>query len=328
MTFARTILGDVDPSGLGVVNSHDHLIRTGAGEVYLDADHLLDDVDKAVEEATSFVAASRAWADGGTVVDMCPANCGRDVEKLAEVNARVPGLQVIAATGFHREKMYLETRSHWVSRYSVDEIAALLIADITEGVDRHDYSGPIVERTGIRAGVIKVASEYGRITAFEQKCMRAAAIASLETGCPINTHTTYGTCGIEQVDLLTSFGVPADRIAIGHIQRNADVYYLQQILDLGAYLELDGTYRIKYQPDSNRIFEFRELGARGYGDRLLLGTDSGKRGYQKAYGAVTGMDFNAAVDGPRMLDEGFDRDYVDQLLCRNGQEFFAFRGRA
>ena len=68
--------------------------------------------------------------------------------------------------------------------------------------------------------------------------------------------------------------------------------------------------------------------ARAHGDRPLLGTDSGKRGYQKAYGAVTGMDFNAAVDGPRMLDEGFDRDYVDQLLCRNGQEFFAFRGRA
>lgn len=328
MTFARTILGDVAPSTLGVVNSHDHLIRTGAGEVYLDADHLLDDVDKAVEEAGYFVEASRTWADGGTVVDMCPANCGRDVDKLVEVNRRVPGLQVIAATGFHREKMYLETRSHWVNRYSVDTIAELLIADITEGIDRHDYSGPIVERTMVRAGVIKVASEYGRITPFENKCMEAASIASLETGCPINTHTTYGTCGLEQVELLTGYGVPADHIAVGHIQRNADVYYLQQILDLGAYLELDGTYRIKYQPDSNRIMEFRELIARGYGDRLLLGTDSGKRGYQKAYGAVTGMDFNAGVDGPRMLAEGFDRADVGRLLSGNGQTFFAFRDQA
>ncbi|HET7724453.1 MAG TPA: phosphotriesterase-related protein [Propionibacteriaceae bacterium] len=326
MSYARTLKGDVAPETLGVVNAHDHLIRTGAGEVYIEADHLLDDVDKAVEEATYFVDASKNWSpDGGTIVDMCPANCGRDVDKLAEVNAKVPGLQIIIATGFHREHVYLETRSHWVSRYSVDQIADLLIADITQGIDRHDYSGPIVDRTSYKAGVIKVATAYGKITPFERKCMEASAKAAIETGCPINTHTTYGTCGLEQAQTLIGLGVPADQIAIGHIQRNADVYYLQQILDTGVYLEIDGTYRIKYQPDSNRITELRELGAKGYGKRLLLGTDSGKRSYQKAYGAVTGVDFNPAVDGPRMIAEGFDPAYVDDLLMNNGHTFFTFR---
>ena len=33
MGIVRTIHGDVDPSTLGVVNAHDHLIRIGAGEV-------------------------------------------------------------------------------------------------------------------------------------------------------------------------------------------------------------------------------------------------------------------------------------------------------
>lgn len=328
MAFVRTILGDVDPTTLGVVNAHDHLIRTGAGEVYIDGDHLLDDVDKAVEEATYFVEASKKWASGGTIIDMCPANCGRDAELLAEVNARVPGLQIVSATGFHREHVYLETRSHWVSRYTVDEIADLLIADITEGIDRYDYSGPLVERTAHKAGVIKVATAYGKITKFERKCMEASAKASIETGCPINTHTTYGTCGLEQAEELIRMGVPADQIAIGHIQRNADVYYLQQILDTGAWLEIDGTYRIKYQPDANRIMELRELGEKGYGDRILLGTDSGKRSYQKAYGAVTGVDYNPAVDGPRMIAEGFDPEYVQDLLVNNGQRFFTFRKEA
>ena len=326
MSYARTLKGDVAPQTLGVINAHDHLIRTGAGEVYIEPDHLLDSVDKAVEEATYFVDASKNWSpDGGTVVDMCPANCGRDVDKLAEVNARVPGLQIIIATGFHREHVYLETRSHWVNRYTVDQIADLLIADITVGIDRHDYSGPIVDRTPYKAGVIKIATAYGKITAFERKCMEAAAKASIETGCPINTHTTYGTCGLEQAQILIGFGVPADQIAIGHIQRNSDVYYLSQVLDTGVYLEIDGTYRIKYQPDANRIMQLRELGAKGYGKRLLLGTDSGKRSYQKAYGSVTGVDFNPAVDGPRMIAEGFDPAYVDDLLIHNGQTFFAFR---
>lgn len=328
MPFARTILGDVEPSSLGVVNAHDHLIRTGAGEVYLEHDHLLEDVDKAIEEATYFVDAARQWASGGTVVDMCPANCGRDIDRLATVARSVPGLQVIAATGFHRERVYLETRSHWVSRYTVDQIAELLVADIRDGIDRHDYSGPLVDRSAHRAGCIKVATAYGQITEFERKCLTAAALAAIETGAPINTHTTYGTCGLEQAQELIALGVRPDQIAIGHIQRNADVYYLAQILDTGVYLEIDGTYRIKYQPDSNRIMELRELGARGYGKRILLGTDSGKRSYQKAYGAVTGVDFNAAVDGPRMLAEGFDREYVDDLLINNGQVFFAFREAA
>lgn len=325
MGFARTIKGDVDPSVLGVVNAHDHLIRNGAGEVYIDSDHLLIDVDKAVYEAKLFVEASKNWATTGTVVDMCPANSGRDMDMLLEVNNRVSDLHIIATTGFHREKVYLETRSHWVSRYTVDQIAELLIADIEEGIDRHDYSGPIVDRSTAKAGCIKVATSYGMITDFERKCMRACAIAAIETGAPINTHTTFGTCGLEQAQELIKMGVPADQIAIGHIQRNADVYYLQQILDTGAYLEIDGTNRIKYQPDSNRIMELRELGNKGYGKRILLGTDSGKASYQKAYGSVTGVDYNPAVDGPRMIAEGFDREYVLDLLINNARTFFTMR---
>jgi phosphotriesterase-related protein len=326
MAFARTLRGDVAPETLGVVNSHDHLIRVGAGEVYIDPDHQLDSVEKAVEEATYFAEASKNWSSyGGTVVDMCPANCGRDVTRLAKVEEQVDGLQVILCTGFHQQKVYLETQSHWVSRYTVNQIADLIIADIVEGIDDHDYSGPIVSRTPYKAGVIKVATAYGKITAFERKCIEASCIAAIETGAPINTHTSAGTCGLEQAELMISLGVPADQIAIGHIQRNADIWYLTQILKTGVYLELDGTARLKYQPEENRIREFRELGKAGYGQRLLLGTDSGKRSYQKAYGSTTGVDYNPAVDGPRMIDEGFERAYVEQLLMYNAQTFFTMR---
>ncbi|WP_109472493.1 phosphotriesterase family protein [Ornithinimicrobium cavernae] len=324
MSFVRTILGDVDPTTLGVVNSHDHLIRIGGGEVYIDPDHLLDDVDKAVEEAGYFVDAAKNWASGGTVIDMCPADCGRDVLKLAEVNSRVPDLQVVVATGFHQEKVYLETRAHWVWQQPVSTIADLLIADIMEGVDRWDYNGPIVERTPHKAGVIKFASAYGKITDWEAKTLEAAAIAAKETGCPINTHTSAGTAALEQAQRFVELGVNPEKVAIGHTQRNADVWYLSQITKLGCYLEFDGTSRIKYRADSDRVMLVRELGELGYGKQILLGTDSGKRGYQKAYGATTGMDFDPAVFAPRLLDEGLDKEYVEDLLINNGQRFFAF----
>jgi phosphotriesterase-related protein len=93
-----------------------------------------------------------------------------------------------------------------------------------------------------------------------------------------------------------------------------------------VYLEIDGTNRIKYQPDSNRMAELAAFKKDGFEDRILLGTDSGKRSYQKAYGSVSGIDYNPAVDGPRMIDEGFDPDYVNKLLIGNARTFFAFRG--
>ena len=324
MSFVRTIRGDVAAETLGVVNCHDHLIRVGAGEVYLDADHLLDDVDKAIQEATYFVEASKSWASGGTVIDMCPAACGRSVTKLSEVNGGVDGLQIVAATGFHQEKVYLETRTSWVNQYSVNQIADLLIADITEGIDAHDYMGPIVDRTPHKAGVIKFASAYGRITAWERKTLEAVAVAAKETGCPINTHTSAGTAALEQAQEFVKLGVNPEKVAIGHVQRNADVWYLSQITKLGCYVELDGTSRIKYLPDSSRVMLVKGLRDLGYGKKILLGTDSGKRSYQRAYGSVTGVDFDPAVFAPRLLDEGLDRGFVDDLLMYNAQEFLRF----
>uniref|UniRef100_UPI0028ED8C0F phosphotriesterase family protein n=1 Tax=Propionibacterium acidifaciens TaxID=556499 RepID=UPI0028ED8C0F len=306
-------------------NAHDHLIRVGAGEVYIDPDHLLIDEDKAAQEATYFVEASKRFAPGATIVDMCPASSGRGVLKLRRVVDRVPGLHVVQATGFHQQKVYLEWRQSWVNQYTVNQIADLLIADIVEGIDRFDYMGPIVERTSVKAGVIKWATAYGRITEWERKSGRAVAIASKETGAPINTHVTAGTCGPEQARFLIDQGVAPDKIAIGHIQRNWDPWVQEQIVKLGCYVELDGTNRIKYVPDNARVNLLTVLGEKGYGKQILLGTDSGKASYQKVYGSVSGIDYDPAVFCPRLLDdEGFDPAYVEDLLINNARAFFAF----
>ncbi|MFC2266829.1 MAG: hypothetical protein ACFNKK_03475 [Peptidiphaga sp.] len=89
--------------------------------------------------------------------------------------------------------------------------------------------------------------------------------------------------------------------------------------------DLDGTNRIKYVPDHARVNLLRVLGEKGYGKQILLGTDSGKSSYQKAYGSVTGIDFDPAVFAPRLIDdEGFDRAYVQDLLVGNAAAFFAW----
>jgi len=326
MAFARTIDGDIDPAKLGAVDAHEHLIRTGGGEILVDGEDMrLIDVDKAITEARSYQVSAREFLDvDGTIVDMCPIDCGRDVEKLRAISAAVPGLNIIVTTGFQKSHMYQEESTHWISRYSVDQIAELVIADIEVGVDVNDYSGPFVERSAAKAGVIKIATSYGVMTDLERKLIEACAAASVETGCPINTHTQHGTLALDQVKLLTSYGVKPEKIAVGHVQRNPDPYELGKVTETGAYLMLDGTYRLKYLPDSSRVQLLRSLTDAGYGSQLLLGTDSGKKSYQKVYGAATGVDYDMTVFGPRLLHEGFSETEVRGYYVDNAREFFTF----
>jgi phosphotriesterase-related protein len=263
-------------------------------------------------------------AGGTTIVDMCPVDCGRDIKKLLEVNDRLPDLNIIVATGFHQAKNYEDNRTHWVTRYTVDQITELVVADVVEGIDFHDYSGPIVERSDAKAGVIKIGTAYGKITAFEHKFIEAVAQASIETGAPISTHTTQGTMAHEQAQLLIGYGAEPSKISIGHIHRNYDVYYHSKLCEMGVNVMYDGTNRIKYQPDSVRVQLIKDMVAAGFADRITLGTDSGKRSYQKAYGAGSGIDYDLTITKPRLIEEGLDPQMVDDFFVANPARALSF----
>jgi phosphotriesterase-related protein len=65
--------------------------------------------------------------------------------------------------------------------------------------------------------------------------------------------------------------------------------------------------------------------ARGWGDRLLLGTDSARRSYQKAYGGGTGIDYDLAVFKPRLLAEGLSPRWAEALFYANPARALAFK---
>ena len=136
MGFARTILGDLDTSELGVVYAHEHLVIHGGRPVQLFPDFELSDVDKAVAELAPAQALGLR-----TVVDAMPADCGRDVLLLAEI-ARRSGVHVIAPTGLHHERYYHDR--HWSAVLPAEDLSDLFVADVEEGIDELDYAAPIV----------------------------------------------------------------------------------------------------------------------------------------------------------------------------------------
>ena len=210
-------------------------------------------------------------------------------------------------------------------KYSIEQIAQLMIEDITKGIDYYDYTGPIVRRSEAKASVIKVSTSYGCITEFEKRVIHAAALAQAETQVAISTHTQIGTMGIEQVELLKKFGANPEKIIVGHLQRNPDIWYHKKVADSGVSLMYDGGFRAKYAPDSTRMTLIKEMIDSGYQSQIVLGVDAGHASYQKAYGGGAGIDYDVSVFIPRMREEGISNSAIKDLTINNPARLFSIK---
>jgi predicted metal-dependent phosphotriesterase family hydrolase len=316
MPFIRTVLGDIAPGDLGPCYAHEHLVIDGGAPVRLYPDFLLADVDKAVQELTAAKAVGLR-----AVVDAMPCDAGRNVSKLAEISRRT-GVHVVAPTGLHLEKYYDDL--HWSRSASVEELAGLFVGDITLGIDERDYNGPLVRRTTHRAGVMKIAGGRDRLTDHERRVFEAAAAAHRQTGCPILTHCTDGTAALEQVTLLTSRGVPAEHIALSHVDKVVDRGYHREIVAAGALVEYDQAFR---WPDggANGTLQLIEwMLEDGFGDQLLLGLDAARQGYWAAYGGRPGWTFLLGAFATEMAARGIGAEAQRRFFVDNPARVYAF----
>ena len=315
MTFVRTVLGDIDASTLGVTYAHEHLVIDGGRPVELVPEFDLGDVEAmAAEVLAAYALGLRA------AVDAMPCDAGRNAVKLADLSRRT-GVHVIAPTGLHHERFY--GPSHWSHRLTVDELTDLFVADVLDGIDANDYSGPVVRRTAHRAGVVKVAGSDGGPSARDRTVFEAAAAAHRRTGAPILTHCEGGTGALEQVRLLADHGVALDHVALSHVDKVVDRGYHRELLASGAFAEYDGSFRWGDQANGTLQLIGWML-EDGFGDRIVLGMDAARQGYYRVYGGQPGLTW--LLDGfTRMLEaSGVDEAARDRLFVANPARFLAF----
>ncbi len=279
MTFVRTVLGDIDPSELGVTYAHEHVVIDGGRPVLMEPDFDLGDVDAMVREVGDATALGLR-----AVVDAMPCDAGRSALKLADLSRRA-GIHVIAPTGLHHDRYY--GPAHWSARLRVEEIATLFVLDVTDGIDLYDYSGPVVERTNHRAGVIKIAGSADRPSERDRRIFEAAALAHLATGVPVLTHCEAGTGALEQLRLLTDLGVAPGSIALSHVDKIVDRGYHRELLGSGAFGEYDQSFRWK---EANGTLQLLEWAVEdGLDGQILLGMDAARRGYYRVYDGAPGL---------------------------------------
>ena len=300
MKSVATTLGPLPADSLGRINAHEHIIIDGGLTVVTTPDFRLDNVEKAIEEVGYW-----RQAGGGAIVDTMPFGCGRNVDKLAAVS-QATGVPIIIPTGFQKSSFYLP--DHWQHKYDEESITQLLIAEIAVGADRNGYEGPLVDRSEIKAGFVKVAGDYQVVKPTTRKLIRAAGQTHQATGAPVLVHTEMGTAADQLLDLLEAAGVPPNRVMLSHIDRNPDFYLHQKLAERGAFLQYDTPGRIKYQPETAVISLMRQLFEAGLGSQLLLGGDTARRSYWKAYGGGPGLDYLLAKFTPRLLQAGFTED--------------------
>lgn len=300
MKKARTVLGDIPAEEMGFTYPHEHL-HAVPPPVQKDRDLELSNYDKSLNELRLF-----RLAGGQTLVEASTLDYGRDLIILERLS-KDSGVHVIGTTGFNKHIYYPE----WVSQKSAAEIASMLAADIIEGGDT----------SKVRAGFIKIGAWYNLIHPLEEKTIIASAIAQKICGAPIWGHTEAGTMGMEILDLLEAEGVDLSTVALGHLDRNADEYYLLKLADRGIYIQFDGPGKVKYYPDSVRVALIKSLIAHGHAERLLLSGDMGRASYLESYGGGPGFRFIKTKFIPRLLDEGVSQTNIDNIFIHNPQRW-------
>ena len=316
MSFVRTVLGDIAPGDLGVTYAHEHLIIDGGRPVQLFPDFRLDSVEDAVAE----LAPARALGLRA-VIDAMPADCGRNAEKLAEISRR-SGIHVVAPTGLHHERYYDDR--HWSALLQVEEIADLFVADVEEGIDAHDYAGPVVRRTPYWAGVVKIAGDVDRLSALEERAYAAAAATHVRTGVPILTHCEGGTAGPLQARFLVDRGVDPSSIVLSHTDKVVDRGYQREIFATGASVEYDQGFRWRPGQENGTLTLLAWAFEDGFGDRVVLGMDAARRGYWATHGGSPGMAWLLGDFAAMMTARGLGAAEQALLFVANPARAFAF----
>lgn len=313
--IVRTVLGDIAPDQLGVTYLHEHLIIDSP----LVADRLphihLPSVDEAVAELADCTAAGV-----GAMVDAMPCASGRDVVRLAAVSER-SGLHLIATTGLHTEKYYPGQR--WALEAPAEVLADLFTADIEHGIDRFDYTGPVIERTAHRAGILKIVTSGTTITDRDRRLFEAAALTHERTGVPILTHCEEGSGAVEQLALLAELDVPLDRVVLSHTDKIADPGLHKELLSSGVNLEYDQALRQAGDEVPATAGLLADMIDAGFLGRLMLGTDGARRSLWTALGGTPGLAWLQTGFAAVLESCGIDSEARHQLYVTNPARFLA-----
>ena len=193
--------------------------------------------DEAKREADAIERLNELKARGvDTIVDLTVIGLGRYIPRIARI-AAATDLNIVVATGIYTYNdvpMYFHFRGPGTAaRRPGDHDRACSSATSSDGI----------AGTGIKAAILKCATDEPGVTPGVERVLRAVAQAHRQTGVPISTHTHAATRrGLEQQAIFAEEGVDLSRVVIGHCGDTTDIGYLEELIG-GGLLHRDGPLR-------------------------------------------------------------------------------------
>lgn len=267
MPTIDTVRGPVSTEQLGTVLPHEHIftknpeIEQNWPSPEWDGDEVM--IDRA---ATSLNELKELGID--SMVDLTVPGIGRNIPLIQRVAAKTD-VNIIVGTGYYifdALPNFFKTHSPEGHLGVKDPLADMFIRDITEGI----------AETGVKASIIKVATDTPGITPDVERVLAAAAEAHRQTGAPITTHTHADEFrGRDQQEYFRQQGIPLEHVLIGHCGDSTDIGYLRELMDNGSTLGLDRFGMEIMLEDEKRVETTVRLIELGYAERLTLSHDAG-----------------------------------------------------
>ncbi|WP_439941774.1 phosphotriesterase [Streptomyces sp. BBFR115] len=319
-TTVNTVLGPVPADELGVVSVHEALLSVFPG-----AEHAFD---IALDRAEIFETLAAKLRDfrahgGGTIVDGTGMFHGRDV-RLYEALSRTTGVHIVASTGQGPEELlggyFLTPQTNPPTPWPAEKFADLFTREITEGM-----VVPRVERRG-PAGLVTTAVTRAGMTATDESLLRGAARAALATGTALSFR--YGADAAGELDVVLDEKLPADRVAVGGLDRKDAVAAgaPEKIAGRGARVVLDhvGAEDDAHVTDAERAALVAGLVRAGHTDRILLSV--GATGVAKEHPA-NDLPYSHVLTAfvPLLRAHGVGDGEVRRMLEANPRDLLAVR---
>ncbi|MEU8326503.1 phosphotriesterase-related protein [Nonomuraea sp. NPDC048881] len=224
------------------------------------------DLERRAREAAAKLDALKAEGID-TIVDLTVVGLGRYVPAVQRV-AELTSVNIVAATGLYTYDAlppYFGNRGPGSLFGGPDRLAEFFVRDLAEGIGR----------TGVKAAMLKCASDHLGMTKGCERVFRAVAEAHLATGAPITTHShSASRGGLEQQRLLGSLGVDLERVVIGHAGDSTDLAYLEELVAGGSYLGMDRFGIETISSFEDRVAVVAAMCERGHAGKMVLGHDS------------------------------------------------------
>lgn len=309
----ETANGAIDIDDLGATLMHEHLVIAFEGWAS-DGNAPAPVREELVARCVDRIEELKAEGFS-SILDPCPIDLGRDTELYAEVGART-GFNILFATGLYHEHF---AAPYWRFKLAAEPggaeyVAAMYVRELTEGV------GP----SRLKPAVIKLAVGLKPEAAFERELLKAAAIASNETGAPILTHTE-ATGGELMLKRLADLGVPEHRVIVGHSCGSPDHHYHQRIVGAGAYIGFDRFGMTAIQTDEVRTDSLLALLEAGHAQSVIVSHDCVfcQKGQMLAPAKLTRDPRHFARDiSPVLRERGVPQSTLDSIFRDNPRRYF------